>query len=77
MNTVLLLLSLVFLIIEIAKAHKKGPPVDSTPNLCMDMFPTGHGAQAQTSTSPYKIITSNKCYKKGQKIGGNCACFKS
>ena len=54
-----------------------GPPVDTHPELCHEMFPSGHLAQARTEGSPYEIIIGSSCYKPGLDITGETLSFNS
>ena len=46
---------------HIVGGYKIGPPVVENPEICHDMFPHGHEAQAYTSQPPFAISVSDSC----------------
>ena len=59
---VLLTLSAAVLVTYV-QSYSVGPPVVAHPELCDDMFPSGHSAAEQTIPSPHKIVfNTNNCY---------------
>ena len=52
-----------------AEGFNSGPPV-SVPDVCNDMFPSGHGASAQASTDMVTITLGNDCYNDSHIIPG-------
>jgi len=64
-TSVLLLLALIITSAVLTSVHSyaSGPPVAKNPEVCGDMFPSGHKAVVQATPSPYKIIfNSDNCY---------------
>jgi len=57
--------SLLFILhlVTYVQSFASGPPVIANPEICDDMFPSGHNVTPQTGPSPYRIIfNTNNCY---------------
>ena len=61
-NKLTRLLSLLGLLLIRVDCFSTGPPVDTHTEICSSLFPTGHNATAQKSSSPFKIRLGNTCY---------------
>ena len=63
---VILFWALAFL--DMVSAFPSGPP--NTRVVCQEMFPFGHGVDAQSSPPPYRIDISQNIYTANEKIRG-------
>ncbi|KAL3868654.1 hypothetical protein ACJMK2_041433 [Sinanodonta woodiana] len=59
-------LVILFASIEVTTSFHSGPP--NTTIVCKEMFPVGHGVDAQMSSPPYKIFLSQNIYTPSEKI---------
>lgn len=44
-----------------SEGYKEGPPIDDHSNICVTLFPEGHGATPKTSPPPFEIDVSDTC----------------
>ena len=66
-KTIKMLSVYIFLLsVSQAAAFATGPSINET--TCTDMFPLGHGYEANTSAMPYKWVLEDKQYEYGKKI---------
>ena len=59
----------VCLLLALTDGNPTGPPV-STTDVCKDMFPSGHNAQAQTGNDAVNVTLGKDCYEAGEIILG-------
>ena len=57
------------LLLTLTEGFNSGPPV-AMQDVCTNMFPSGHGPAAQTSTNAVTITLGNTCYKEGHTVPG-------